>query len=281
MTKETLKSTRSRKIVLGQSAAWIALAIMGIFTLFPFFITFILALSVEGEPTLPHALPRSLTLDNITRALSSRDLVTWIINSVTYSLVSTVAVLLLCSMAGYAFAKKPFPGSNILMWCFLATLMVPAHVTLIPLFATVSKLGGINTMWGLIIPTIANSQAVFLMRQFIAGIPDELLESARMDGAGELRIFFQMILPLSKPVLATVGIFVFLWHWNDFLWPLVVAQSSKARTLTVGLASMGTESASLASTMASAAITVIPCLIIFFMLQRYLIRGITAGALKG
>ncbi len=291
MSVQTLPQTRTepqqprrRKVRRGtahQIAIWVLIAVMSVFTLLPFVITFLLALSPEGQPTLPNALPTSLTFDNIVRALTSKNIVQWTINSLIYSVASTVVVLFTACMAGYAFAKKKFPGSNVLMWAFLATLMIPVQATLIPQFTLVARLGGINTMWGMLVPTLANSQAVFLMRQFITALPDEIFDSARIDGANEWRVFTSIVLPLTRPVMATLGIFVFLWHWNDFLWPLVVAQQSATQTLTVGLASLNAESTSLQALMASAAITVIPCLLIFAFLQRYLVKGVAAGAVKG
>lgn len=184
-------------------------------------------------------------------------------------------------MAGYAFAKKRFPGRDVIFWSFLATMMVPAQATLIPLFVLIAQMDGVNTYWGLIVPTLANSQAVFLMRQFIKGLPDELFDAARIDGAGEWTVFWRIVLPLTKPVLATLGIFVFLWHWNDFLWPLVIAQSDGMRTLTVGLASLNSENVSNATIMAAAAISVIPCLLIFAILQRYIVNSVAMSGIKG
>lgn len=270
-----------KRSTASQILTWVVLAMMGVVTLVPFAVTFILAMSPVGEPTLPEALPRRLTLDNLQRALGSSAIVQWTINSMVYAVVSTAFVLLMACMAGYALAKKPFPGSKVLLWGFLGTIMIPGQVTLIPLFTLVSAMDGINTMWGMILPTLANSQAVFLMRQFILGLPDEIFDAARIDGASEWRVFVQIVMPLTKPIMATLAIFVFLWHWNDFLWPLVVAQKSSVKTLTVGLAGLETEGASVQSLMSSAAITVIPCLVIFFLLQRYLVRGVAAGAVKG
>lgn len=264
-----------------QIAIWVVLGIFAVFTITPFLITFVLALSPEGELTIPHQLPDSLTLDNIVKALTSRDIGTWIINSTIYAGVSTVIVLLIACMAGYAFARKKFFGSEVMLWAFLATLMVPTQATLIPQFILVSEMKGIDTLWGMLVPTLANSQAVFLMRQFIIALPNEIFEAARIDGAGEWRVFTRIVLPLTKPVMATLGIFVFLWHWNDFLWPLIVSQSRATQTLTVGLATLNAESVSLQALMASAAITVIPCLVIFAVLQRYLVSGISMGAVKG
>ncbi|MEV4897505.1 ABC transporter permease subunit [Nonomuraea sp. NPDC055795] len=181
-------------------------------------------------------------------------------------------------MAGYAFAKKRFPGRDALMWAFLATMMVPFQATLIPLFILISDLNGADTFWGLIVPTLANSQAVFLMRQFIRDLPDELFEAAKVDGAPEWRIYLQIVVPLTKPILATLGVFVFLWHWNDFLWPLVATSSEEMRTLTVGLSTLRGEQFPQSMEMAAAAISVVPCLAVFFLLQRYLAPGVLALA---
>jgi multiple sugar transport system permease protein len=204
----------------------------------------------------------------------------WIANSLVYALVSVVIVLFLASMAGYAFAKKKFWGREAIFWSFIAMLMVPTQATIIPLFILIAKLNGVDTLWGLIVPTLANAQAVFLLRQFIMGIPDELIEAAKLDGASEFRIYAQIILPLAKPILATLAIFVFLWHWNDFLWPLIVSQSDSTRTLTVGLATLQSLTPAVSTIMAAAAISFIPNLLIFLLFQRYLVQSIATTGLK-
>ncbi|WP_232661292.1 carbohydrate ABC transporter permease [Pseudonocardia sp. TRM90224] len=256
------------------------LAVVSILTVSPFAVMLVLALSPPRAPTVPHQWPDALTLDNIVSTLTAAGFVSWTVNSLIYAGVSVVVILLTASMAGYAFAKKRFPGRDALMWAFLATMMVPFQATLIPLFVLVSSLDGVDTFWGMIVPTLANSQAVFLMRQFIRDLPDELFEAARIDGASEWRIFCQIVLPLTRPILATLGVFVFLWHWNDFLWPLVVAQSEELRTLTVGLTSLRGEEYPLAMVMASAAVSVVPCLVVFFLLQRYLVNSIASTGFK-
>jgi multiple sugar transport system permease protein len=183
-------------------------------------------------------------------------------------------------MAGYAFAKKKFWGREAIFWSFIAMLMVPTQATIIPLFILIAKLNGVDTLWGLIVPTLANAQAVFLLRQFIMGIPDELIEAAKLDGASEFRIYAQIILPLTKPILATLAIFVFLWHWNDFLWPLIVSQSDGTRTLTVGLATLQSLTPAVSTVMAAAAISFVPNLLIFLLFQRYLVQSIATTGLK-
>lgn len=256
------------------------LAVLSVLTVSPFVAMFIVALSPAGEPTVPRQWPDSLTFDNLIRVLETSGFLQWTLNSVIYSVVSVVVILITASMAGYAFAKKRFPGRDAMLWTFMATMMVPFQATLIPTYVLVSDLGGVDTFWGLIVPTLANSQAVFLMRQFILGLPDELFDAAKVDGASEWRVYWTIVVPLTKPILATLGVFVFLWHWNDFLWPLVIGQSDATRTLTVGLTILRTEEMQLTLLMASAAITVLPCLLVFFLLQRYLVNSIAMTGLK-
>ncbi|MCP9959918.1 carbohydrate ABC transporter permease [Streptomyces sudanensis] len=260
----------------------VLLALVALVTVTPFAVMVLVAFAPPGGKTLPGAFdPTRATWENFSAVLSGADVTRWAVNSLVYSLVSVVLILLFSSMAGYAFAKKRFPGREVLFWSFLATLMVPFQATLVPYFVLVSRLGGVDTYWGLIVPTLANSQAVFLMRQFIAQLPDELFEAARIDGASEWRTYTTVVVPLITPVLATLGVFVFLWHWNDFLWPLVIGQSSGMRTLTVGLATLEGENVAVNQVMAGATVTVLPCLLVFGLLQRYLTDSVATTGLKG
>lgn len=274
--------TAGRDRVRGGSPwASLLLACLAVLTVAPFIAMFIVALSSPGQPTIPLAWPKHFTLSNITAVFAATGFKRWVLNSMIYSVVSVVIVLLTASMAGYAFARKRFPGRTVLFWSFLATLMVPFQATLIPAFILISKMGGVDTLWGLIVPTLANSQAVFLLRQFIRELPEDLFAAARLDGAGEWRVFWRIVLPLTRPVLSTLAVFVFLWHWNDFLWPLVIAQSDGARTLTVGLTTLNGNEVPLASLMAAAAVTVLPCVVVFALLQRYVIDSVVNSGLKG
>jgi multiple sugar transport system permease protein len=258
------------------------LALTAIVTILPFAAMVMVAFAPPSGQTFPDALNRAnFTFQNFQRVLSSSDIPRWTVNSLLYSLVSVVCVLLFAAMAGYAFAKKRFPGREIMFWAFLATLMVPFQATLIPSYILVSRLDWVDSYWGLIVPTLANSQAVFLLRQFISQLPDELFEAAEIDGAPEWRIFTMIVLPLIRPALATLGIFVFLWHWNDFLWPLVIGQSQEMQTLTVGLATLQTQAVPINQVMAGATITVVPSLLVFGLLQRYLTDSIAMSGLKG
>jgi multiple sugar transport system permease protein len=226
-------------------------------------------------------LSTEFTLDNYRDNLRNDSMVRWFFNSLIYASVSVVLVLLFSTMAGYAFAKKRFFARDKIFWMFIAMLVVPGQVTLIPLFILVVDLGWANTYQGLIVPTVASAQGVFLMRQYIMGIPDDLIEAAKIDGGSELRIFWQIILPLTIPVQATLGIFVFLWHWNDFLWPLIVAQTSTMQTLTVGLATLQALVPSTNSMMAAAAISFFPSLLIFIFFQRFIVQSIVTTGIKG
>ncbi|GLU88554.1 carbohydrate ABC transporter permease [Agromyces sp. NBRC 114283] len=273
----------ARRRARGPRQTWllVALIVISLFTVAPLVAVVVLALSPENEPTLPYAIPSSLTLDNLVRIFNVGEFGTWLWNSFLYSVISVVVILLTASMAAYALARKRFPGRNLMLWSIVATLMVPMQATLIPTFILVAGMGGVNTLWGLILPTLANAQAVFLIRQFVRDLPDELFDAARIDGAGEWRTFVAIVLPLIRPILATLAIFVFLWHWNDLLWPLVVGQSDSARTLTVGLARLNTETVSTANIMSAALISFIPCLVIFVFLQRHIVASITSSGVKG
>lgn len=277
-----LSERPSRPIVRRlRHALYLPLALIAVVTAVPFVAMILLALRPVGVVTLRRIFfSASFTLENFRQVFAGATMARWIANSLVYALVSVVIVLFLASMAGYAFAKKKFWGREAIFWSFIAMLMVPTQATIIPLFILIAKLNGVDTLWGLIVPTLANAQAVFLLRQFIMGIPDELIEAAKLDGASEFRIYAQIILPLTKPILATLAIFVFLWHWNDFLWPLIVSQSDSTRTLTVGLATLQSLTPAVSTIMAAAAISFIPNLLIFLLFQRYLIQSIATTGLK-
>jgi multiple sugar transport system permease protein len=207
----------------------------------------------------------------------------WFLNSAVVSGTHTVAMLLFCSMAGYAFAKKEFPGKNGIFWMLLSTMMIPGVVLLAPLFLLVGRyMGLMNTYSGLILPGLVGAFGIFLMKQFIQTLPTELIEAARIDGASEVGVFSSVILPLSKPPLAVLGIFSFMGAWNDFLWPLLITQSKTMRPLAVGLATLQQEAGTdYGLLMAGSVMAAIPMIIIFFALQRYFIKGLTIGAVKG
>lgn len=264
------------------AARYLLLTAVALVTLFPFYAMVVLSLKPSGALEFPGSLmPWNLQTSAYREIAQGSNVLGWLVNTLIYSLVSVVAVLLLASMAGYAFAKKRFPGRTAMFWSFLAMLMVPYHVTLIPTFTMLARAGGVNTYWGLIVPTLANAQAVFLMRQFILGLPDELFEAATIDGASELRIFTTIVLPLCKPILATLGVFIFLWHWNDFLWPLIMARQPDRWTLTVGIASLQQQEVPLNVVLAGACVSLVPIFAAYLIAQRQFTEGATMSGIKG
>jgi multiple sugar transport system permease protein len=265
-----------------QLSLWTILLLVAFATLLPFILMLVVALTPAGTRALPaDLLPDRFGLGNFRELLAHGLILRWTVNSLIYSVVSTTVTLLLATMAGYAFAKKQFPGREVIFWAFVAMLMVPVEVNLIPFFVLVSELGGVDSYWGLIVPTLANAQACFLMRQYIRQLPDELIQAARVDGASEWQVFSLVIVPLARPAMAAIGVFLFLWHWNDFLWPLMVGQNEQMQTLTVGLSTLQAESVPLGQQMAGAALAALPCLVIFGLLQRYLVDSIATTGVKG
>ena len=231
----------------------------------------------------PTFLPPHPTTDNYSRLFDQLDFPRFFFNSAFVALAVTVGTLIFCPMLGYALAKLPGTASGVVMALVLATLMVPAGITLIPNFILMSNLGLVNTYPGLILPFLAGPFGVFLMRQFMLGVPDELLEAARMDGANEFRIFWSVVMPIATPVLATLGILTFLGSWNSFIYPLVMAQEPQMYTLPVALATFATGQyqADHGMLMAGSVILVVPVLIVFILFQRWITEGIATTGLKG
>ncbi|MFI1577263.1 carbohydrate ABC transporter permease [Embleya sp. NPDC020630] len=272
-----LRGTRRGKVLRGVLLGVVALA-----TIFPFYAMVVLSLKPSGAVEFPGSLlPWNLTTSAYSDVLGSQDVPQWLINTLIYSIVGVLGTLLLSALAGYAFAKKRFPGREAMFWSFLSMVMVPYHVTMIPTFVLIAKMNGVDTYWGLILPSLANAQAVFLMRQFIQGLPDELFEAAKIDGASEFQIFVRIVLPLIKPIMATLGTFVFLWHWNDFLWPLIVGQSTDMRTLTVGIASLQQQNVPLNVVLAGSVVAFVPIFMAYLVGQRYVTEGVAATGIKG
>lgn len=221
------------------------------------------------------------TFSSFVNLFTKQDVGKWFFNSIYIAVIVTFGILLFDSMAGYVLAKKRFPGRNLIFWVIIATMMIPGQVTLVPLFFMVGKLELMNTHWALILPDLAMVFGVFLMRQFMYSIPDELLEAAKMDGASEWKTYWTVVLPLAKPGLAALGIFTFMSVWNSFLWPIIVLNNEALYTLPVGLKTL--QDANLASfklLMSGAAITAIPMIIVFILFQRHFVKGLTIGGVK-
>jgi multiple sugar transport system permease protein len=226
--------------------------------------------------------PQTFTMDNYGQLFSRLDFPTYFLNSAIVAVVVTLGNVVFGSMLGYALAKLDFPGKRTVFSLVMLTLMVPGVVTFVPLFVLTTNIGLNNTLPGMFLPFVAGPFGVFLMRQFILGLPDELIAAARVDGAGELRIFFSVILPLCGPALATLAILTFLGSWNNFLWPLVVAQTEDKYTLPVALAlySVGQNSTQYGLLLAGAVVVVVPVVAVFLILQRYFVQGIAMTGIK-
>jgi len=226
--------------------------------------------------------PQQFTWDNFGTWFGSLNFGQFFGNSVLVALVTVAGNLVFCSMVGYALAKMDFPGKKALFLVVMVTLMVPGVVTFVPLFVMVSSLGLVDSYAALILPFVTTPLGVFLMRQFMLGIPDPLLEAARIDGAGELRIFARIVMPLCGPPLATLGILTFLASWNNFLWPLVAAQTEAKYTLPVALSlySTGQNATDYGLLLAGSVLVIAPIILLFVFLQRYFIQGIASTGLK-
>ena len=226
--------------------------------------------------------PENPTLENYVQLFGRLDFTTYFTNSVVVAVFVTLGNIVFSSMLGYALAKLEFAGKKVLFGLVLGTLMVPGVVTFVPLFVLTSNLGLVNSYPGLILPFLITPLGVFLMRQFILSLPDDIIEAARIDGASEWRIFLRVIMPLCGPAVATLAILTFLGSWNNFLWPLVVATSEDKYTLPVALAlySVGQNASQYGLMMAGAVVVVVPVLTIFIALQRYFVQGIALTGIK-
>ncbi len=269
-----------------RTPSWIyAVLFVGLFlVVIPFAWMLVSSLKPEAEVRAvpPTWWPETLTLDNYSTLFTKLDFPTYFVNSAIVALAVTAGNMIFCSMLGYALAKLDFPGKRALFAVVLGTLMIPGVVTFVPLFVLTTKIGLSNTLVGMILPFLAAPFGVFLMRQFIQSLPDELIQAARIDGAGELRIFFSVILPLCGPALATLGILTFLGSWNNFLWPLVVAQTEDKYTLPVALAlyAVGQNATQYGLLLAGSVVVVVPVLIVFLVLQRHIMQGIAMTGIK-
>ncbi len=236
----------------------------------------------EVRAVPPTWWPETITLDNYRQLFTQLDFLRFFMNSAIVAVAVAAGNMVFCSMLGYALAKLDFPGKRAVFAVVLGTLMVPGVVTFVPLFVLTTNIGLTNTLPGMILPFLAGPFGVFLMRQFIASLPDELIQAARIDGAGELRIFFSIILPLCGPAVATLGVLTFLASWNNFLWPLVVATSEDKYTLPVALAlyAVGQNATKYGLLLAGAVVVVIPVLAVFLLLQRRIMQGIAMTGIK-
>ena len=236
----------------------------------------------EASGFPPPLLPSAATLDNYRQLFARTGIGRAFANSLLVSLAITAGSLVVNTAAGYAFAKLRFRGRDRMFQWLLAALVVPAQVAMLPLFLLMKELGLVNTLGGVVVPALAGVFGIFLVRQYARSIPDALLEAARIDGAGEFRIFVQVVLPMLKPVLVTLAIFSFMAAWNDFMWPLIVLADQDRYTLPVALAALSREHImDVEMMMAGAVVTVLPVLLLFLGLQRWYMQGLLLGSVKG
>lgn len=273
----------------GRLPAWVQLLFYLVLTLAapvvvaPFVVMLFTSFKPPGEVITfpPRLLPQNWTLENYTLIWSRLPFANLVKNSLIYSFTITLISILFDSMCAYALARLEFRGRSTVFLLILATMMVPAQVTLVPLFFNLFELGWINTYRGLIVPHLTSAFGIFLLRQFFISIPRDLEDAARIDGAGEFRIYWQIVLPLSGPALATLFIFHFMYNWNDFLWPLIMTTTAKMRTLPTGLALfMGDHNVEYGLLMAGATIAALPLIVAFLFAQRYFVAGIALTGTK-
>lgn len=231
----------------------------------------------EREPVRELAFAWS----NFTDPLERFNFWTYLRNSVVVTVAATVVTLVINSMAAFALSKYQFPGRNVIFIVIISTLMIPISVILVPVFLVITSIGWNNNLLGVIIPGAATPTGVFLLRQYMLTIPDELIDSARIDGASEWRIYWQIILPLTRPALAVLAIFSVMWRWNDFLWPLIVLSRSELFTLQVGLnAFQGELNIQWHYVLAMTVLTLLPVSLVFMVLQRFITTGIATTGMK-
>ena len=226
--------------------------------------------------------PKVPTLANYKKVFDTAMFGRWFLNSVFVASLETTSVCFLSALTGYTLAKFHFRGRNVIFIMILSTLMIPTEMLVIPWYLMASKIGLIDTYWGIWFPSIVTGFGVFLMRQFMQGIPDDLIDAARIDGLSEFGIFFRIALPLVKSAVAALGIFTFIGNWGAFLWPLIIVESTEMRTLPLGLAFFSGESGvQWDMIMTGASIATIPVLIIFILFQKHIIKGVALAGLKG
>ena len=268
-----------KKLVL-----YMILILGALLTLTPFIWMVSASFMADGHSSVfpPRFWPDEFTMEQYTNLFSRLNVAVNFINSLFLSTIVTLISLFFNSMAGYAFAKFRFKGKDKLFNVLLSSMIIPAQVTMLPLFLMLKYMGVLNTYLAIIIPGMANIFGIFLIRQYVLSIPDSLIEAARIDGASEFQIYVRVILPQVKPILITLAIFTFLGTWNDFLWPLIALTDSSMFTLPVALANlMGEHTKDPELMMAGSVLTILPVIILFLALQKYYIRGIMAGSVKG
>lgn len=285
LSQNTLELRRQadRRRRIGKALIWITLIVGALVMIFPIYWMTATALMPARDAIARDVslIPQTLTLANFDAGWQRLPWERWYINTWFIATMRVLITVTINLLAGYTFAKFVFPGRNVLFFMMVATLMIPIQVILVPRFIVVSSLGLANSPWGVILPASAEAFGIFFVRQFMVAFPDDLLEAARLDGAGELTIFRRIVLPLSKPAIAVLVIMSFAWSWNGFVWPLVVLSSQENYTVQLGLNYMkGFYYTEWSQIMAMALLSLAPILAVFVLFQRYFIQGIAHTGLK-
>ncbi len=262
----------------------LALLTVGLSMLLPFL--WMISTSLMGELEVyhfpPKILPSSPRWSNYAEAMTLQPFARYFLNTMIVAGASVAGQLVFCSMAAYAFARLRFRGRDLMFAAYLGTMMIPAIVTIIPSFLLINAFGWMNSYLALLTPTLSSVWGIFLLRQFFRTIPKDLEDAARIDGASDFSIFWRLIIPLSRPALATLGIFAFMGSWKDFLWPLIVTNRSDMRTVEVGIASFSSiYQTDWPHQMAASVVVMLPVVAVFIFAQKYFVRGITMTGLKG
>ena len=261
-----------------------ALVAFALFAAFPLVWMLAVSFMAPGEASRfpPPLLPAQPTLASYAGLFATTGVARYFANSVLVASLATMLSLIFNTTAGYAFAKLRWAGRDRVFAVLLGALVIPAQVTMLPLFLILKQLGLINTFAGVLVPLATSIFGIFLVRQYALSLPDELLEAARVDGASERRIFVQIVLPALKPILVTLALFTFLGSWSDFMWPLIILTDQSLYTLPVALAALNREHVQdVELMMAGAVVTILPVLALFLALQRHYIAGLVAGSVKG
>lgn len=275
-------STHARRR-LEITALWFLLAAGAVVMFFPIYWMFVTAIRrgdelFGGKISL---IPTGWVWHNFANALAHAPFLAWAWNSTVIAVVAVVITVSLNLMCGYAFAKFRFMGRDVLFIAILSALMIPVQVIIVPVFLIVADIGLLNNYWGVILPRAAEAFGIFMVRQFMVSIPDELIEAARLDGAGEFQIFRKIVLPLSKPIIAVLIIFTFMWRWNDFVMPLAILTDQEMYTVQLGMNLLkGQYNTEWTDLMSIALMSLVPMLVIFLFFQRQLIQGIAGTGLK-
>ena len=279
-----LTKSYKRKVRIQHSLLFVILMIIGLTMLVPFFWTLSSSFKYDREIfEYPIKwIPEVFRWSNYQEVWTRVNFLTYYLNTIKLSIIVTVGQVVTCSLAAYSFAKMDYPGRDKIFLCYLATMMVPWHAIMIPQFIIIKNMGFYDSHWSIILMNLFSAFGVFLLRQFMLGIPMELSEAARIDGCGELKIYSQIIMPMCKPGLATLVVFTFNFMWNDYMGPMIYMNTDKLKTIQICLAAFRTEyGAEYGLIMAGTVCSLLPMVLIYCVAQKYLIEGIAFSGLKG